>query len=128
MFDAGFGLEDVKQAEILLQIKGADGFMLEERCAMSEISRSPESIVSQTLGTHHQYPDGLMLYLGSMFAPIKDRDTPGQGFTHKIDDIVTVSTPALGALRNAVSLSTECPAWSFGTGALMKNLAGRHLL
>jgi fumarylacetoacetate (FAA) hydrolase family protein len=128
LFDADFTLEDVKQADILLQIKGADGFSLEERCAMSEISRSPESIVSQTLGSHHQYPDGMMLYLGSMFAPIKDRETSGQGFTHKIDDIVTVSTPALGALRNTVYLSTQCPPWSFGTGALMKNLAGRHLL
>jgi fumarylacetoacetate (FAA) hydrolase family protein len=128
IFDAGFTLEKVKRADIKLRIEGTDGFVLEENCAMSEISRSPESIVSQTLGPHHQYPDGMMLYLGSMFAPIKDRDTPGQGFTHKLDDFVSVSTSSLGELRNRVSLSTECPAWTFGARALMKNLAERQML
>ncbi len=128
IFDAAFTLEDVKRADIKLSIEGTDGFVLEESCAMSEISRSPESIVSQTLGPHHQYPDGMMLYLGSMFAPIKDRDTLGQGFTHKLDDIVTVSTPLLGELRNRVSLSTECPAWTFGARALMANLSERQFL
>ena len=128
IFDADFTLEDVKRADIKLRIEGTDGFVLEENCAMSEISRSPESIVSQTLGPHHQYPDGMMLYLGSMFAPIKDRDTPGQGFTHKLDDLVSVATPSLGELRNRVSLSTECPAWTFGARALMKNLAERQML
>ncbi|SFS67489.1 Fumarylacetoacetate (FAA) hydrolase family protein [Sulfitobacter marinus] len=128
VFDDAFTLDDVKQADIRLSIEGTDGFVLEENCAMSEISRSPESIVSQSIGPHHQYPDGMMLYLGSMFAPIKDRDTPGQGFTHKLDDTVTVSTSSLGELRNRVSLSTECPAWTFGARALMKNLAERQLL
>ncbi|MCD9146525.1 fumarylacetoacetate hydrolase family protein [Pseudophaeobacter flagellatus] len=129
IFDQDFGLADIKQAEILLQIKGAeDGFSLEESCAMREISRQPESIVAQTLGPHHQYPDGMMLYLGSMFAPIQDRDEPGQGFTHKLGDQVTISTPLLGTLSNRINLSNECPAWSFGMGALMKNLAKRQLL
>ena len=129
IFDQDFYLTDIKQAEILLRIKGAeDGFSLEESCAMREISRQPESIVAQTLGPHHQYPDGLMLYLGSMFAPIQDRDEPGQGFTHKLGDQVTISTPLLGTLCNRINLSNKCPAWSFGTGALMKNLAKRQLL
>ncbi|MDE0591234.1 fumarylacetoacetate hydrolase family protein [Halocynthiibacter sp. C4] len=128
VFDAAFTLEDIKRADIRLSIEGTDGFVLEETCAMSEISRPPESIVSQTLGPHHQYPDGMMLYLGSMFAPIKDRDTPGQGFTHKLGDVVSVSTPTLGELRNTVALSTVCPPWVFGARALMKNLSERQLL
>lgn len=128
VFDDHFTLADIKKADITLRIEGEDGFVLEEHCAMSEISRTPESIVSQTIGDHHQYPDGMMIYLGSMFAPIQDRDTPGQGFTHKIGDVVTVSTPSLGALQNTVALSTKCPPWIFGAGALMKNLSQRNLL
>ncbi len=95
---------------------------------MSEISRDPEDLVRQTIGRHHQYPDGFMLYCGTMFAPVQDRDGPGQGFTHHIGDTVTIATPALGALTNTVRLSTEAPEWTFGTAALMRNLAGRDLL
>ena len=95
---------------------------------MSEISRDPADLAAQTCGRHHQYPDGFMLYCGTMFSPVQDRDGPGQGFTHHLGDVVTIATPALGTLRNTVRLSTEAPEWVFGTSALMRNLAGRGLL
>jgi fumarylacetoacetate (FAA) hydrolase family protein len=95
---------------------------------MTQISRRPEDIVAQTVGRHHQYPDGFVLFLGTLFAPIQDRDTPGLGFTHKVGDVVSITEAKLGELRNTVRLSTECPPWDFGTGALMRNLAGRGLL
>ena len=69
-----------------------------------------------------------MLFLGTMFAPMQDRDAPGQGFTHHVGDVVTIAAPGLGALVNRVGLATEAPEWTFGTGALMRNLAGRGLL
>ena len=89
---------------------------------------SPLDLVRQTVGRHHQYPDGFMLYLGTLFAPVEDRDVQGEGFTHKVGDIVSISSPALGTLMNIVRLSTECPPWTFGAGALMRNLAGRGLI
>jgi len=128
LFEGGFGLDEVRQAVVSLRVEGADGFVLEGRSSMAEISRDPADLVAQTRGRHHQYPDGFMLYCGTMFAPVQDRDGPGQGFTHHIGDVVTVSSPGLGALRNVVRLATDCPEWSFGTGALMRNLAGRRLL
>uniref|UniRef100_Q11MM0 Fumarylacetoacetase-like C-terminal domain-containing protein n=1 Tax=Chelativorans sp. (strain BNC1) TaxID=266779 RepID=Q11MM0_CHESB len=128
VFDSGFSLDDVRRAELTLQVDGTDGYRLTGRSAMSEISRDPEDLVAQTVGRHHQYPDGFMLYLGTLFAPTEDRDEPGQGFTHKLGDIVSISAPGLGCLRNTVRLSTECPEWSFGTRALMSNLARRGLL
>ena len=102
--------------------------MLEGRSSMKEISRDPLDLVSQTIGRHHQYPDGFVLLLGTLFAPIEDRDTPGQGFTHKTGDVVNISNRKLGTLTNAVRLCTECPEWTFGTAALMRNLAARGLL
>ncbi len=128
LFDAGFGLDDVSAMEIGLQVTGRDGFELIGSCSMSQISRSPESLVAAAIGDHHHYPDGLVLYLGTMFAPVQDRDGQGQGFTHKLGDVVTISTPLLGALVNTVGVSTECPAWSYGTRALMADLARAGLL
>jgi len=128
LFDGGYGLDDVRRAEISLRVEGGGGFVLEGSSSMARISRDPAAIVSQTIGRHHQYPDGFFLFLGTMFAPVKDRDAPGQGFTHHPGDVVTISEPALGRLRNVVRLSTEVPEWSFGTAALMRNLAGRGLL
>ncbi len=95
LFDASFTLEDVKKAELSLRIEGEDGFVLEGTSNMARISRSPEALVSATIGDHHQYPDGLVLMLGTMFAPTMDRDGPGKGFTHKLNDIVEISTPLL---------------------------------
>ena len=87
-----------------------------------------EDLVRQTLGRHHQYPDGFMLFLGTLFAPTQDRDVPGKGFTHKMGDVVTISSPGLGQLQNTVRLSTECPEWIFGARALMRNRAARKLI
>ena len=128
LFDDKFGLDDVRTAHLTMKVEGEDGFTLEGSSSMDKISRDPASIVSQTIGRHHQYPDGFFLYLGTMFAPVKDRDAPGQGFTHHPGDVVSISTPLLGTLTNTVRLSTEAPEWTFGTSALMQNLAGRGLL
>jgi fumarylacetoacetate (FAA) hydrolase family protein len=95
---------------------------------MARISRDPEDLVAQMMGSHHQYPDGAVLFLGTMFAPVEDRDAAGQGFTHKIGDIVTIAAPELGRLVNRMRCSDDCEPWTFGTGALMKNLARRALL
>ncbi|MEO8243774.1 MAG: fumarylacetoacetate hydrolase family protein [bacterium] len=128
IFDASFGIAEVRKLELTLTVTGDDGFTLTGSSSMAEISRDPEDLVRQTIGRHHQYPDGFMLYCGTMFAPVQDRDGPGQGFTHHIGDRVTIAAPALGALANTVRLSTEAPKWTFGTAALMRNLAGRDLL
>ncbi|MGN6468750.1 MAG: fumarylacetoacetate hydrolase family protein [Rhizobiaceae bacterium] len=128
LFDDGFGMDDVRRAELELIVEGEDGFVLNGHSSMKEISRDPLDLVRQATGRHHQYPDGFMLYLGTLFAPVEDRDVPGEGFTHKVGDVVSISTPALGTLMNVVRLSTECPPWDFGAGALMRNLARRGLI
>src|SRR5262245_49839387 len=124
----GFTMDDVRSAVVRLEIDGLDGFRLEGQSSMSEISRDPLELIGQSFGKHHQYPDGFALFLGTMFAPIQDRDTPGQGFTHKTGDRVRVSTPRLGVLENRVAPCDAAPAWHFGVGALMRNLASRGLL
>jgi len=129
LFDGGFTLDTVRHVSVALRVEGADdGFLLEGVSHMSEISRDPADLVAQTCGAHHQYPDGFMLFLGTMFSPIKDRDTKGGGFTHHLGDVVTISTPQLGALRNTVQLSTEITPWTFGVRALYSNLASRGLM
>ena len=128
LFDESFGIDAVRRADLALTVIGGDGFRLDGRSSMLAISRDPLDLVAQTIGETHQYPDGLMLFLGTLFAPTEDRDTPGEGFTHKIGDVVTIAEPALGALRNTVALSSECPPWTFGISALMRNLAQRNLL
>lgn len=127
LFDDTFTLDTVRRLELTMRVEGEDGFVLDGRSSMAEISRDPADLVAQTCGRHHQYPDGFVLYLGTMFAPVKDRDAAGQGFTHHAGDVVTIATPELGALVNTVRLSTEAPEWTFGTGALMRNLADRGL-
>ena len=128
LFDETYTMEDVRRARLDLSITGEDGFSLTDFSTMEEISRDPLDLVAQTCGAHHQYPDGFMLFMGTLFAPVKDRDRPGEGFTHKLGDIVTISNPELGALTNTVRLSTQCPPWTFGMSQLMHNLAGRGLL
>lgn len=128
LFDGDFTLETVKQSEIALRVEGQDGFVLEGHSSMSQISRTPESLVAATIGSHHQYPDGLVLYLGTMFAPVKDRDGVGKGFTHKLGDVVAISTPALGTLSNSVNLSTKCLPWTYGASHLLRDLAKADLL
>ena len=128
LFDDGFSIDDVRSASVSLRIDGDDGFVLEGVSHMREISRDPLDLVGQTYGAHHQYPDGFMLFLGTMFSPIKDRDTEGGGFTHHLGDVVSISTPALGTLVNTVRLATDIAPWTFGTRALYRNLAERGLL
>jgi fumarylacetoacetate (FAA) hydrolase family protein len=128
LFDGTFGMDDVRRVELTMTVTGTDGFTLTGRSSMAEISRDPADLAAQTCGRHHQYPDGFMLYCGTMFAPVQDRDAPGQGFTHHIGDVVSIGTPALGTLTNTVRLSTQAPEWTFGTAALMRNLSGRGLL
>ena len=128
LFDERFTLDTVRAASLSLRIEGTDDFVLEGVSHMKEISRDPADLVAQTSGKHHQYPDGFMLFLGTMFSPIKDRDAPGAGFTHHLGDVVTIATPSLGALVNTVQLSTEIPPWTFGVRALYQSLAKRGLL
>lgn len=128
LFDDTYTLDDVRAAELDLKVEGQDGFVLNGHSSMKEISRDPEDLVRQTIGRHHQYPDGLMLFLGTLFAPTQDRDVPGEGFTHKLGDVVTISADGLGSLQNTVRLSTECPEWTFGISRLMRNLAARNLI
>jgi fumarylacetoacetate (FAA) hydrolase family protein len=128
LFDGAFSLDTIKQAEIALRVEGTDGFVLEGQSNMAQISRTPESLVAATIGGHHQYPDGIVLYLGTMFAPVKDRDGAGKGFTHKLGDTVSISTPSLGKLTNVVNLSTKCPPWTYGTSHLLRDLARANLL
>jgi fumarylacetoacetate (FAA) hydrolase family protein len=128
LFDDHYGMDDVRSAEVDLTVVGEDGYRLAGGSSMSKISRDPADIMSATIGANHQYPDGVALYLGTMFAPIEDRDTKGQGFTHKTGDIVTVSSPKLGNLSNRVVSTHDAEPWTFGTTALMKSLAARRLL
>lgn len=127
LFDDGFGMDDVRSATVRLEVEGTDGFVMTGESSMSLISRDPEELVRQTLSAH-QYPDGFALYLGTMFAPIEDRDAPGKGFTHKIGDRVRVSSEKLGVLENIVATCDQAPPWRFGVLELMRNLAGRGLL
>jgi fumarylacetoacetate (FAA) hydrolase family protein len=127
LFDRGFGLADVRRAVVRLEIVGEEGFRLEGESSMTLISRDPTELAGQAI-VHHQYPDGFALFLGTMFAPIVDRDTPGQGFTHKPGDLVRISAERLGVLENKVTTCEKAPPWTMGIGELMQNLAGRGLL
>lgn len=128
LLDADFTLDHVRQLELQLKIQGEDSFVLSDGSSMTMISRDPTDLVKQTISRNHQYPDGLVLFTGTMFAPTYDRDIPGMGFTHKKGDIVTISTPSLGTLINRVNMTTEADPWTFGTRALMQNLSQRGLL
>jgi fumarylacetoacetate (FAA) hydrolase family protein len=128
LFDADFTLDTVRQTTVSLTVAGQDGFSLTGASSIARISRDPADLVGQMLNAHHRFPDGAALFLGTMFAPIEDRDAPGQGFTHKTGDIVTIAAPALGALVNRVRPTDQCEPWHFGTGALMRNLARRGVL
>jgi fumarylacetoacetate (FAA) hydrolase family protein len=128
LFDAQFGIDDVRRCDLAMRVEGPEGFVMDGSSALSMISRDPLDLVAQAIGANHQYPDGLVLFLGTMFAPTQDRHGPGQGFTHVIGDVVTVSTPRLGTLANRVNTSDRIAPWTYGTGALMRDLARRQLL
>lgn len=128
LFDEDFGLDDIRHMELTLTVAGEDGFVLNGASNMAKISRDPADIAGQMIGPHHQYPDGAVLFLGTLFAPSLDRGAPGKGFTHAYGDIVTIATPKLGALVNRMKATDACARWDFGVGALMRNLTQRRLL
>jgi fumarylacetoacetate (FAA) hydrolase family protein len=128
LFDDDFGIGDVRQCELAMRVDGPEGFVLDGHSSLSMISRDPLDLVAQAIGPNHQYPDGFVLFLGTMFAPTRDRHASGQGFTHTVGDIVTVATPTLGALVNRVEHSDRIAPWTFGAAALMRNLARRGLI
>jgi fumarylacetoacetate (FAA) hydrolase family protein len=128
LFDEHFGIDDVRRVTVALRVVGPEGFTLDGASSLAKISRDPLDLVAQAIGPHHAYPDGLMLFLGTMFAPTQDRHGPGQGFTHVVGDRVTISAPELGALHNRVVHADQAPRWTFGIGALMRNLAGRGVI
>ena len=128
LFDDHFGIDDVRRCELAMQVTGPEGFIMKGESSLSKISRDPLDLVSQAIGANHQYPDGFMLFMGTMFAPTQDRHGPGQGFTHVVGDVVTVQTPSLGTLVNRVNTSDKVAPWTFGTRALMRNLAARGLV
>ncbi|HEY7808900.1 MAG TPA: fumarylacetoacetate hydrolase family protein [Allosphingosinicella sp.] len=127
VFDGGYTMDDVRSAVITLVVEGEDGFRLDGTSSMDQISRDPADLVAQAM-SEHQYPDGFALFLGTLFAPVQDRDDAGKGFTHKVGDQVRISTPRLGTLLNRVTTSKQAPAWTFGVRDLMRNLATRGLL
>ena len=126
LFDGTFGIDHVRSMKIALTVTGEDGFVLDGRSDMAAISRDVEDLARQAIGPHHQYPDGLVLYCGTLFAPIKDRGEAGKGFTHRLGDIVTIASDGLGSLTNRVRLSTECPPWTEGIRSLMASLSRRR--
>jgi len=128
LFDETFSLDDVRAQDLDLRVEGADGFVLRGASTMKRISRDPADLAAQTLNANHQYPDGFMLFLGTLFAPTEDRDAPGAGFTHHVGDVVTIRSAQLGALRNRVTTSDRAKPWEFGLRALFENLAARGLL
>jgi fumarylacetoacetate (FAA) hydrolase family protein len=127
VFDASYTIDDVRNAELTLEIAGTDGYRLEGRSSMSQISRDPLDIAKQCW-SEHQYPDGAVLFLGTLFAPTQDRDEPGRGFTHKPGDVVAIRSNRLGTLRNTVTTSAAAEPWCFGIADLMLNLSRRGLL
>ena len=128
LFDAHFGIDDVRRCDLAMRVDGPEGFTLSGSSSLSQISRDPLDLAAQAMGKYHQYPDGMMLFLGTMFAPTQDRHGPGQGFTHVVGDTVRIGTPRLGQLFNRVTTSDQAPAWTYGLGALMRDLARRGLL
>ena len=128
LFDETFSLDDLRRAEVKLVIEGVEGYRLEGASSMAEISRDVTDLVAQTINANHQYPDGLLLFTGTMFVPVQDRDQSGEGFTHKTGDIVRISSPTLGCLVNRVDRSDRLPPWTFGSRALMESLSARGLI
>jgi len=128
LFDEKFNIEHVRRSDLNMTVSGPEGFEMKGGSSLSKISRDPLDLVAQAIGANHQYPDGFMLFLGTMFAPTQDRHGPGQGFTHVVGDVVTVATPQLGSLVNRVTTSDKAAPWTFGISALMKSLAKRGLV
>ncbi|MBS3978455.1 MAG: fumarylacetoacetate hydrolase family protein [Rhodobacteraceae bacterium] len=127
LFHGDFDMAALETVRVSLRVTGEDGFEMTGESAMAAISRKPEDLARQLLNRNHQYPDGAVLFLGTMFAPVKDRRGAGQGFTHEVGDLVEIATPRLGRLVNRVLRTDACPEWTFGARALLRNLAARGL-
>jgi len=127
LFDERFGIAQVRRCDLAMRVEGPDGFVMQGASSLSKISRDPLDLVAQAIGANHQYPDGFMLFLGTMFAPTQDRHGPGQGFTHVVGDVVTVSAPQLGTLANRVNTCDRVAPWTYGVAALVRDLARRGL-
>jgi fumarylacetoacetate (FAA) hydrolase family protein len=125
LFDDKFTMDDVRRCELAMNVTGPEGFTMQGSSSLAKISRDPLDLVGQAIGANHQYPDGFMLFLGTMFAPTQDRHGPGQGFTHVVGDVVTVATPKLGVLANRVNTSDRVAPWTYGVRALMRDVARR---
>lgn len=128
LLDESFPLDAVRRVSFETVVTGTDGFRLAHTTRVSEISRDVADLAGQAIGRAHQYPDGFILFVGTMFAPVDDRGAPGSGFTHKIGDVVSISAPELGTLVNEVATCDQAEPWTFGTGALLANLARRGVL
>jgi fumarylacetoacetate (FAA) hydrolase family protein len=128
LFDATFTLDDVRQAKVELEVTGPDQFRLRGQSDLSRISRDPTELVAHAMGRTHQYPDGMALMTGTLFAPTEPRTAGGAGFTHMVGDLVSIRSPKLGTLSNRVNHCDKIPPWTFGVSALMRNLAARGLL
>lgn len=125
LFDDKYTIDSVRSTDLSMAVHGPEGFVMQGSSSLSQISRDPLDLAAQAIGPYHQYPDGLVLFLGTMFAPTQDRHGPGQGFTHVVGDTVAITTPQLGTLFNRVTTSDQAPAWTYGIGALMRDLAKR---
>ena len=128
LFDETFSLDDVRRAKVELEVTGPDQFRLRGQSDLSKISRDPTELVAHAMGRTHQYPDGMALMTGTLFAPTEPRTPGGPGFTHMVGDLVSVRSPKLGTLSNRVNHCDRVPPWTFGATALMRNLAARGLL
>jgi fumarylacetoacetate (FAA) hydrolase family protein len=128
LFDSTFSLDHVRKTDVSLTVEGPDGFVMTGTSSIGKISRDPADLVRQMIGPNHQYPDGAVLFLGTMFAPTQDRGEKGKGFTHMVGDIVTISAPGLGTLSNRIVRTHEAPAWTYGVSHLMRSLARRGFL
>jgi fumarylacetoacetate (FAA) hydrolase family protein len=128
LLDRDFTVDDLRRTQVQVEVTGVDGFRVEGKYSVAQISRDPLDLAAQALNRNHQYPDGLVLFLGTAFAPLQDRDEPGHGFTHKLGDVVTVRSPSLGALSNRINHCDKIAPWSFGVADLMRNLSARGLI
>ena len=126
LFDENYSIDNVRTTDLSMTVNGPEGFVMQGSSSLSQISRDPLDLAEQAIGAYHQYPDGLVLFLGTMFAPTQDRHGPGQGFTHVVGDTVAISTPQLGTLFNRVTTSDQAPPWIYGVRALMQDLAKRQ--
>jgi fumarylacetoacetate (FAA) hydrolase family protein len=128
LLDRHFTVDDLRRTRIDIRVQGADGFSLEGDYSLTQISRDPLDLVAQAVNRNHQYPDGIVLFLGTAFAPVHDRGEPGRGFTHKLGDIVTIRSGTLGALSNRINYCHRIAPWTFGVSELMRNLSARGLI